>query len=268
MDIFDTIVRIGSKGLFIVFWCYADSLERNGWVGMENKIEIFDIAIDALTAKDTLKKIVQYMRSETLSTVEVVTLELLVQGQDNLEWKGQMNQMDLVLPGERDILDASESLDSHLLKELEKKVFLKMLLKYLQRSQKKVFLLAGREEELLLLKEKVRPLLRGMPEAGWALLPKDSGLEESIINEINSVEPDCILSVLPYPVQERFISGAKALLNARVWMGFGLSLIQEDQKKRPARKLRRFFLKREFLHLVDQQKGVQPAPLQSGRIQR
>lgn len=218
---------------------------------MENRIDIFDIEIDALTAKDTLKKIVQYMKSETLSTVEVVTLELLVQGQDNPKWREQMNQIDLILPGERDILDASEkaaglleaseSLDSHLLKELEKKVFFKMFLKYLQRSQKKVFLLAGREEDLLLLKEAVRPFMRGMPEAGWAVLPRDSGLEESIINEINSVEPDCILSVLPYPAQESFISDAKALLNARVWIGFGLSLIQENQKKRPVRKLRRFF---------------------------
>lgn len=245
---------------------------------MENRIDIFDIEIDALTAKDTLKKIVQYMKSETLSTVEVVTLELLVQGQDNPKWREQMNQIDLILPGERDILDASEkaaglldaseSLDSHLLKELEKKVFFKMFLKYLQRSQKKVFLLAGREEDLLLLKEAVRPFMRGMPEAGWAVLPRDSGLEESIINEINSVEPDCILSVLPYPAQESFISDAKALLNARVWIGFGLSLIQENQKKRPVRKLRRFFLKREFLHLVDKQKEIQPASLRSGRIQR
>lgn len=242
---------------------------------MESKIDIFDIGIDALTAKDTLKKIVQYMKSETLSTVEVVTLELLVQGQDNLEWREQMNQMDLVLLGERDILDASEripglldaseSLDSHLMKDLEKKVFFKMFLKYLQRSQKKVFLLAGREEDLLLLKEAVRPLMR-MPEAGWAVLPKDSGLEESIINDINSVEPDCILSVLPYPAQESFISDAKALLNARVWIGLGLSMIQENQKKKPVRKLRQFFLKREFLHLVDKQKEMQPAPLRSERM--
>lgn len=242
---------------------------------MESKIDIFDIGIDALTAKDTLKKIVQYMKSETLSTVEVVTLELLVQGQDNLEWREQMNQMDLVLLGERDILDASEripglldaseSLDSHLMKDLEKKVFFKMFLKYLQRSQKKVFLLAGREEDLLLLKEAVQPLMR-MPEAGCAVLPKDSGLEESIINDINSVEPDCILSVLPYPAQESFISDAKALLNARVWIGLGLSMIQENQKKKPVRKLRQFFLKREFLHLVDKQKEMQPASLRSERM--
>ncbi len=245
---------------------------------MENRIDIFDIGMDALTAKDTLKKIVQYMESGTLSTVEVVTLELLVQGQDNPQWKEQINQMDLVLPGERDILDASEKaagflesaegLDSHLMKELEKKVFFRMFLKYLQRSRKKVFLLAGGEEELLLLEEAVRPYTRGMVLAGWAVLPRDSGLEESIINEINSVEPDCILSVLPYPVQESFISDAKALLNARVWMGLGLSLIQENQKKKPVRKLRRFFLKRTFLHLAVQHKGIQPASKQSGRMRQ
>lgn len=245
---------------------------------MENKMDIFGIRIDALTAKDTLKKIVQYMESERLSTVEAVTLELLVQGQDNLEWKRQMNQMDLVLPGERDILDASKKapglfeapgcLDGRLRKELEKNVFLKMFFNYLQRSRKKVFLLAGREEDVLLLREAVRPFMRGLPEAGWAVLPRDSGLEESIINEINSVEPDCILSVLPYPVQESFISDAKALLNARVWVGAGLPMLQEKQKKRPVRKLRRFFLKRAFLHLAGQQDEMPPAPLHSRGIRR
>ena len=245
---------------------------------MENRIDIFDIGIDALTAKDTLKKLVQYVESETLNTVEVITLELLIQGQGDQKWKEQMREMDLVLPGERDILDASEkaagllddpqSLDGHLMKELEKKLFFKMFLKYLQRSQKKVFLLAGSEEDLSLLDKAVRPYMRGMIRSGSAVLPMDSGRKESIINEINSVEPDCILSVLPYPVQEGFISDAKALLNARVWMGFGLSLIQEGQEKRPVRKLRRFFLKRTFQHLVDRQDGMHPALLQSDRMRQ
>lgn len=245
---------------------------------MENRIDIFDIRIDTLTAKDTLKKIVQYMESGTVNTVEMVTLELLVQGRDNPEWKEQLKKMDLVLPGERDILDASEKAAGflegtvnpygHLMRELEKKVFLKMFLRYLQRSQKKVFLLAGQEEDILFLKDALQPYTRGMIQAGEAILPEDSGLEDSIINEINGVEPDCILSVLPYPVQERFISDAKALLNARVWMGFEISSLQENQKKRAATKLHRFFLKRTFLHLADRHKGMQPAHLQSGRMRQ
>lgn len=232
---------------------------------MENRMDIFNIEIDALTAKDTLKKIVQFMESETVSTVEIVTLEMLVQGQDNPEWKEKMRGMDLVLPGETDILEASRKavglLDSvdmyngHLMKELEKKVFLKMLFRYLQKTRKKVFLLAGGEEEMLLLREKLHIHAKGLLLAGHAILPEDGERKDSVINEINGVEPDCIISVLPYPEQEKFISEAKALLNARVWMGCGFSLLQEERAKRPAGKLRRFFLKRTFIHLVDQQKS-------------
>lgn len=246
---------------------------------MENRIDIFDIGIDAMTAKDSLKKIVQFMEGGTLNTVEVVTLELLVQGQEDPEWRERMKKMDLVLPGERDILDASEKaaalsegvpvcLDSHLLKELDKRVFLKMFFKYLQRSRKKVFVLAGQEEDLALLDQAIRPYMGGAVQAGRAVLSEGSVSKDSIINEINSVEPDCILSILPYPMQECFISDAKALLNARVWMGLGLSLLEENHRKKPVRKLRRFFLKRVFLRLVDRQKEIQPSPMQSGRMRQ
>ncbi len=232
---------------------------------MENRIDIFDIEIDVLNAKDTFKKIVQFMESETVSTVEIVTLELLVQGQDNPEWKEKMRGMDLVLPGEKDILETSRKAaglpDSvaadagHLAKELEKKVFFKMLLRYLQRSRKKVFLLAGQEDEMLLLQEKLHIYAKGLLAVGHAILPEDGERKEGVINEINGVEPDCIISVLPYPEQEKFISEAKPLLNARVWVGCGLSLLQEERTKRPSGKLKHFFLKRAFLHLVGQQKS-------------
>lgn len=234
---------------------------------MENKIDIFEIDIDALTAKDTLKRIVQFMESETVSTVEILTLELLVQGQDDLQWREKMQKLDLVLPGEKEILEAAKKApglseraaehNGHLMKELEKRVFLKMLFKYLQRTRKKVFLLAGQETDLLLLQEKLRTYAKGFLPAGHAILPEDGGRKDSVINEINGVEPDCIISVLPYPEQENFISEAKALLNARVWIGCSLFLLQEDHKKKTAGKLKKFFLKRAFIHLVDQQKNRQ-----------
>lgn len=143
-----------------------------------------------------------------------------------------------------------------------------MFFKYLQRSRKKLFVLAEQEEDLALLDEAIRPYMRGAVQAGRAVLSEGSVSKDSIINEINSVEPDCILSILPYPTQECFISDAKALLNARVWMGLGLSLLEESHRKKPVKKLRRFFLKRIFLRLVDRQKEIQPSSMQSGRTRQ
>ena len=75
--------------------------------------------------------------------------------------------------------------------------------------------------------------------------------KDSVINEINGAEPDCIISVLPYPEQERFITEAKALLNARLWIGCSLILLQEENIKKPSGKLRKFLLKRTLRHLVE-----------------
>ena len=58
--------------------------------------------------------------------------------------------------------------------------------------------------------------------------------EEEIINEINSLEPDCILSVLPSPKQEEFIKDNKSYINARVWMGCGevFGVVSSKSRKR------------------------------------
>lgn len=222
---------------------------------MENRLKILDIEIETLTAKDTLKKIVQFMEDETLHTAEIMTLELLMQGQENAEWKEQIRTMDLVLPGEREILEASGTPENftdaeigRLMRELDQKVFIKILIKYLQRSRKTVFLLAGQEQDLLLLQNILYNYAKGISLAGQAVFAEGSGKEENIINEINGVEPDCILSVLPYPVQENFIYHARALLNARVWVGCGMPLLKKEQKTR--KRLRRFVLKKALCYLV------------------
>ena len=229
---------------------------------MENRMEILDLEIDTLTAKEILKRIVQFMEYETVSTVEIVSLELLMQGQENLQWKEQLREMDLILPGEREILEASnvgkdgsytgESLE----KELEDRLFLKMFLKYLRRSRRSIFLLAGQEGDLLSLRERLSLYDRNLLINGQAVLEPGSGREEQVINEINGVEPDCIISVLPCPEQENFISNARALLNARVWFGCGSVLLQEERKKKTG-KLQKFILKRVFRHLMGQQKEGQ-----------
>ncbi len=166
---------------------------------MENRMEILDLEIDTLTAKEILKRIVQFMEYETVSTVEIVSLELLMQGQENLQWKEQLREMDLILPGEREILEASnvgkdgsytgESLE----KELEDRLFLKMFLKYLRRSRRSIFLLAGQEGDLLSLRERLSLYDRNLLINGQAVLEPGSGREEQVINEINGVEPDCII---------------------------------------------------------------------------
>lgn len=216
---------------------------------MEKKINVFDIELDTFSAKEAMKQMIQYLESETISMVEVVTLEMLMQGQDNPQWKEQIQKMDLVIPCEKEILEVSGIHDKTVIKDIENKTLLKMLIKYLQRNKKKLFLLAEQEDELEVLKKILTLSGRDIMIVGQAVLPEAGDRKDNVINEINSLEPDCIVSNLPCPWQEEFIFESYALLNARVWLGCG-PMIQKEMEQKPAGKLKQFFVKRFFCYLA------------------
>lgn len=225
---------------------------------MDNKINILGVELDRLTAKAAMKQMMQYMEGESVSTVEMVTLEMLMQGQDNAEWKSMMEEMDLLLPSDKTILESVGIEEGNDIRDLENNIFLRLFFRYLERNRKSVFLLAEKEEDISRLKEKVFSYRKGISIAGEAVIVSDSGKEDSVINAINGVEPDCILSVLPCPWQETFIQESRPLLNARVWFGCGPLLGQKEMQEKARGRLKYFFLKKLFRYQVERQQKDEP----------
>lgn len=219
---------------------------------MNEKINIFDVALDGFTAKAAMQAAVQYMQSESINTIEIVTLDMLMKGQDNPEWKENTKVLDMLIPGEKEILEAAKVEDRELLKDVSNKVFLKMFLRYLKKNRKKLFLVATSEAELYSLEEAMEKYSGRVLVAGKGVLPEEGRTEETVINEINGAEIDCIFSVLPSPQQEDFIARNSALLNARVWLGCGRSLT-EGYLEKNITSVRRFFMKKMFCYQVGRQ---------------
>lgn len=220
---------------------------------MNRKIDIFGIGITVLTAKDTMKTAMQYLESETVHAVEIMTLELLMQEKEDEIWREQIQQMDLVLPGEKALFATTELSDRMILKDLENRTFLRMFFRYLKKNKKTIYLLAEGEEELEKMKNFLKGYSHSLVIAGQAVLSPENGSEETVINEINGVEPDCILSGLSSPYGEQFIVRSKALLNARLWIGGILSLARLAEKK-PIGKLGAFIRKKIFCYQIEKQK--------------
>ncbi len=219
---------------------------------MEEKINIFDVEIDGFTAKAAMQAAVGYMQSESINTIEFITLDMLMQGKDDPVWKENTKRIDMVLPGELEILEAAKTTDKSLLRDVTNKVFLKMFLRFLQRNRKKVFLIAQSEKELLSLKQAIEKYNRGITVTGHGIINPESRSEEDVINDINGAETDCILSVLPSPQQEDFIVRNSALLNARLWLGCGGALAANyNEKSRWG--VRRFLMKKVFRYRVEKQ---------------
>ena len=186
---------------------------------MNEKINILNIELYQTSAKAAMQKVVQYMESDSINTVEIITMDMLLKGKDMPGWKEAVESLNLVLPGETEILEAAGVREKTLLRDTAGQVFLKMFLRYIQRNKKRVFLVAQSETELLEMESAIREHDRKLILAGRGVLPPDGAGIEQVINAVNGAETDCIFSLLPSPEQELLIQRNSALLNARVWFG-------------------------------------------------
>ena len=123
---------------------------------MSEKIDVLGIRLDDYTAKDAIKAITEFIKEETVSMVEVVTAESVMRmAQDESGHRGHCT-MDLVLPGDRAILEAAEVEDEKVLQDAENRGFLKMLFQYLHKNSISVFLLADTMDEAEELKKYIQ----------------------------------------------------------------------------------------------------------------
>lgn len=220
---------------------------------MADKINILGIEMDCLSAKEAMLQAIQFMETDSVDTIEILSMDALMDGRDDLNWKELLKEIKVVLPGEAEILEAADVYDRVKLKEAGNRTFFKMLMKYFQKNKKRIFLLADTEEALRHAETVVGSYNRGLRLSGSALLDPDGGSEENVINVINGTETDCILSVLLPPYQEQFIVRNRTLLNTKLWLGCGSMLEKVREEQKPLRQIRHFFLKTMFRRRVEKQ---------------
>lgn len=215
---------------------------------MDKKINVLDVEIDNNSAKETMRKVMTYMDKELISVIEMITSDVLVKCKENETLKYNIAQSDLVLAGEKDVLELAGITDRKKLQEADTHLFLKMLLHFFHKNQNKIFILTATEEERTNFKEYLHEFYNGIDIVGAECVPEDQSLDDMILNSINATEPECVISILPPAIQEAFVARNKILLNARIWLGLGkdVHLPKGIKRKKPIHDfLIKYFLKRE-----------------------
>ncbi len=209
--------------------------------------------MDCLSAKEAMLQAMQFMENGSVDTIEILSMDVLMNGRDDLKWKELLKEIKIVLPGEAEILEAAEVYDRVQIKEAANRTFFRMLMKYFQKNKKRIFLLADTEERLERAGAAASGYNRGLRLSGRGLLDPDGSTEENIINDINGTETDCIISVLSSPYQEQFITRNRTLLNAKLWLGCGSMFEKSQEERMPLGQIRHFFLKTMFRRRVEKQ---------------
>lgn len=219
-----------------------------GW--MNERIRVLDVNIDNCSAKQAMKASVEYMGTAVTNVVELVTIEALLYAKDEPAFKSAIEQSDLVLPGQKEILEAAGVGEGRCLQDIEAHTYLRMYLKYLHKNHCRVYLLVETDGELDALTTCFASHYRGIQLAGAAKVAGGSGSDDMLVNAINGGEVDSVIAILSPPVQEEFIARNRSLIDARMWLGAG-KLMEPIYKEKTRRErlisfIDRLFFKREI----------------------
>ena len=194
---------------------------------------VSDIDIKVFCANEAMREVVEGLKGDTLKKIEILDSYMFNGNHEDEEWLSTIESMDVIVPGDLKFLNMASVTDKRMIKEVTISAFIKMFLKYMNKHRKKIFIIALNEETLNNAKEKATEFCDDSIIEGMSVSELTGRSEEEIINEINALEPDCILSVLPSPKQEKFIKDNKAYINARIWLGCGevFEIISGKNKK-------------------------------------
>lgn len=212
---------------------------------MGERICVLDVKIDNCSAKQAMKESVEYMSTAVTNVVELVSIDTLLYAKDEPEFRETIEQSDLVLPGEKEILEAAGITESRRIQETDSQTWLRMYLKYLHKNRCRVYLLVETDAELDELTECFSVHYRGIQIAGAARVAGGIGTDDMLVNAINGAEIDAVISVLSTPLQEEFIARNRSLMNTRMWLGAG-KLMEPIYKEKPGNRKLLSFIDRLF----------------------
>lgn len=221
---------------------------------MGGRINILDIDIDNFTAKEAMKQFVNSIQSEPISIIEMMTADSLMQMDETPEIKSSVSYFDLVLAADTTILESADVADAKNLQEIQEHIFLKMLLRYLNRHHKRVYLLVETEMEGEDFLHYLERYYRGIQIGGIAKVSAKDRSDDMIVNAINGADIDCVISSMSSPLQEDFVTKNRSALNANVWLGLGKAILPLGGTGLVQNKIAQYVVKKVFRKEIERRK--------------
>ena len=189
---------------------------------MNGKIDVLGVQIDYLNVDAEMEQIMAFMQNDFLNTVGIITMNALLTVKEAPQWKDYIENLDMSVPGEKEVLEAAGIDGGQIYEEVEENEFFARLFWYLISRDCRVFLLGGSQEEVEGLKKYLLETYPGLLIVGETADTADGEVStDHLVNEINSVSPDLIISGLPGFRQDQFLMENRQKINGKIWLGLG-----------------------------------------------
>lgn len=188
---------------------------------MIKEIIVAGIKLNSYSTLENLTHIGNNLDSNVFTGIEDVYMKTLLLAKEDEVVRKAIESMDVTIVAENEILDAvgeNTILRKH---EIERREFFFQLMRILERNGYTVYILGETTKEVEETCQYLSDEFSRLKIVGAKALEENSGADEGVVNDMNMIAPDVVISVLPSPMQERFFLEHKSMLSAKIWYGAG-----------------------------------------------
>lgn len=209
-----------SEVVFLQSLCYnKETWGKEG--NMIKKVAIAGLQLDNYTVRESIMEIERNLSNGVFNTVEDVSMDMIVAAEEDPKIKDLLENLDHTLISEVGVLKAVSEVSIQRKHEIENNDFYTEFMKRVARNHKQVYVLGQDRETVDEVCQRIQKEFPKCEIIGTGALDGTAGASEAVVNDINTVAPDVVLSVIPSPAQEYFLMENKDKLGANLWYGMG-----------------------------------------------
>lgn len=197
---------------------------------MIKKIDIAGIQLDNYTVREMILKLEKELEENTFCTIGEISMKNILLAKEDERVREAIDSLRYTIIVENGILETAGQVTFQRKREIEGNEFFFQFMKYLERSEKKIFLLGETEERIQMVLD---ILLEDYPKikvVGMEATENCSVDWDAIINEINTASADVLIGLLPSPMQEYFLLDYRDKISASLWYGMEMGKFTGKRK--------------------------------------
>lgn len=197
---------------------------------MMNKIDVLGLWLDNYTVREAMMQVEKYIDDNQLHTIEAVTMQMLFVQENDSVVREVISSLDLTVISEKQILQVAGAETMQRVQETEANDFAFEFFRHMERNERSVYLVGENAKDLENVKGNLKEKFPGLVFAGEYALEDCGGDYEAVINDMNAMSPNVVVSMLPTPLQEHFLTEHREKMHTNIWYGMGQLKIQGKER--------------------------------------
>lgn len=194
-------------------------------------MQVLGVELQDYTVREAMRKTDVFLRDQKLNTIAYITTRGLMAAEESPELRTFLSNLDLTVAADSDILHAAGIENRNRIKEIENDEFMEEFLKKLVRGKRSVYLLTGTKEQLVALEECLKSYQHSLRIVGRFSLDELEKEEDWLINEMNRLMTEVVISNISSPQRESFFENNHMKMNARIWLMLKDKVVHSTYKK-------------------------------------